>query len=131
MNRYFTVFRKADWRRRIAPVALLLGLLAAAKLTFDASPREQPIQLQLGEQLRANLSAIRLTYMEDDEAISGTEQRFEGAAPAVVNSAPSLSPGNYDLHIELSDRSGKVTRQRRNVTVPSEGSLRIRLEDGP
>lgn len=131
MNRYFTALRKADWRRRIAPIALLLGLVAAAKLTFDASPREQPIQLQLGEPLRANLSAIRLTYLEDNEAVSGSEQRFEGEAPAVLTSAPTLPPGEYHLDIELADRTGKVTRTRRTVTVPSEGSLRIRLEGNP
>jgi len=127
MNRYFTALRKPAFRRRIAPIALLLGLAGAAKLTFDASPREQSIQLQLDERLRADLSAIRLTYLEDEEPISGTEQRFEGSVPAVVTSAPSLAPGTYHLEIELADRSGKVTHQRRSVTVPSEGSLRIRL----
>jgi len=131
MNRYFSVVRKADWRRRIAPIALLLGLFAAAKVTFDASPREQPIKLQLGEQLRANLRAIKLTYLEGNEAVSGTEQRFEGPAPALLTSVPSLPPGEYRLEIELADRSGKVTRQHRSVTVPSEGDLRIRLEEQP
>lgn len=131
MNRYFTALRKADWRRRIAPFVLLLGLVAAAKLTFDASPREQPIQLQLGEPLRANLSAIRLTYLKDNEAVSGSEQRFDGEAPAVLTSAPTLPPGEYHLDIELADRAGKVTRARRTVIVPSEGSLRIRLEGNP
>lgn len=131
MNRYFKALRKASFRQRIAPIALLLGLFAAAKLTFDASPREQAIQLQLGEALRADLRAIKLTYLEDEEAVSGTEQRFEGKAPSVLTSSPSLSPGRYELDIELADRSGKVTRKRRHVTVPSEGALRIRLEDEP
>jgi hypothetical protein len=66
--------------------------------------------------------------LEDNEAISGTEQRFRSRPPEVLTSAPSLSPGDYELDIELSDLKGQVTHVRHRVTVPTEGSLRIRVK---
>ena len=110
---------------------LVLGLLGAGKLTYDETPREQRVQLDLPEGLRANLTGVRLTYMEDNEAILGTEQRFLDGAPTRVHSAPTLAPGDYRLDIELSQRDGRVTRLRRKVTVPTEGTLRIRCDESP
>jgi hypothetical protein len=110
---------------------LVLGLLAAGKLTYDETPREQPVQLDLPEALRADLAGVRLTYMEDDEAIVGTEHRFNEAAPPRLHSAPSLPPGDYRLDIELAHRGGAVTRLSRRVRVPSEGTVHIRFVDAP
>jgi hypothetical protein len=131
MTQYFKDTPNGAWRRRIAPAVLVLGLLGAAKVTYDAAPREQTILLHLHDDLRANLGSIRLTYLEDDEPLSGAEQRFTQRPPAVVESTPSLSPGRYELDIELSDLKGQVTHLRRSVTVPSEGALRIQIERQP
>lgn len=131
MTQYFKDDPRGTWRRRAAPALLLLGLLGAAKLTYDAAPREQPIHLHLHDDLRANLGGIRLTYLEDNEAISGTEQHFDSLPPEVLTSAPSLSPGRYELDIELSDLKGQVTHVRRAVTVPTEGALQIRVDRQP
>jgi hypothetical protein len=108
---------------------LVLGLSAAGKLTYDETPREQPVQLELPETLRADLAGVRLTYMEDDEAILGTEQRFSELAPPRLHSMPSLPPGDYRLDIELAHRGGEVTRLSRRIRVPSEGTVRIRCGD--
>jgi hypothetical protein len=126
MTQYFKDV-PASARRRLASAVLLLGLLGAAKITYDAAPRAQSIHLHLHDDLRANLGGIRLTYLEDNEAISGTEQRFKNRPPEVLTSAPSLSPGDYELDIELSDLKGQVTHVRHRVTVPTEGSLQIRV----
>ena len=115
-------------RRRLAMPLLALGLLAAGKVTYDETPREQPVQLDLPEALRADLTGVRLTYMEDDEAILGTDQRFGGQAPRSVRSAPSLPPGDYRLAIELAHRGGEITRLERKLHVPSEGTVHIRVE---
>jgi hypothetical protein len=131
MTQYFKEAPASARRRRIASGVLLLGLLGAAKITYDAAPREQSIHLHLPADLRANLGGIRLTYLEDNEAISGIAQRFTGRAPEVLTCAPSLSPGDYELDIELSDLKGQVTHQRHRVTVPTEGSLRIRVNPQP
>lgn len=121
--------RHGGWRRRFAPALLVLGLLGALKLTYDVAPREQAVQLHVPDDLRATLKGVKLTYLEDGEAVSGSEQHFLDGAPAVVRSAPSLAPGRYQLDIELSQRTGAITHVRREVTVPSEGTLRIGLED--
>jgi hypothetical protein len=110
---------------------LALGLLAAGKLTYDETPREQPVQLDLPAALRADLTGVRLTYMEDDEAILGTVQRFGDEAPLSVRSAPSLPPGDYRLDIELAHRGGAVTHLARPLRVPTEGTVRIRCDDAP
>ena len=127
MKRYFEAPAKESWRRRFAPAVLVLGLLGALKLTYDVAPREQAVQLHLTDGLRANVEGVKLTYLEDGEAVSGSEQRFGQGAPPILRSEPSLAPGQYQLDIELSQRSGQVTRVRREVTVPMDGALRIRL----
>jgi hypothetical protein len=140
MKRYFEAVTKGflshhaagsprGWRRRFAPLLLVLGLLGASKLTYDASPREQAVLLQVPEELRANLQGVRLTYLEDGEAVTGSEQRFSDGAPAFVRSVPLLSPGLYQLDIELSQRDGATRRLRRDVPVPTAGTLRIRLDE--
>jgi hypothetical protein len=131
MNAYFKVPFKESLRRRLAMPLLVLGLLGAGKLTYDETPREQPVQLDLPDAMRANLEGVRLTYMEDDEAILGTEQRFAEGAPRSLRSAPTLAPGDYRLEIELARRDGAVTRLRRTITVPSEGTLHIRCDESP
>lgn len=120
--------RGASMRRRLAMPLLALGLLAAGKLTYDETPREQPVQLDLPDALRADLTGVRLTYMEDNEAILGTDQRFSEQAPRSLRSAPSLPPGDYRLAIELAHRGGEVTRLERKLHVPSEGTVHIRVE---
>jgi hypothetical protein len=131
MKRYFEAPAKHSWRRRFAPMLLALGLLGAMKLTYDVTPREQSVHLHVPDDLRATLQGVKLTYLEDGEAVTGSEQRFPEAAPTVVRSAPSLAPGRYQLDIELSQRTGAITRLRRDVTVPTEGALRIRLGESP
>src|SRR5688572_2229715 len=108
MNRYFKAEAKGVWRRKLAPAVLLVGLASAFKLTYDASPREQRVLLQLPDPLRAGISSVRVTYLEDNVAISGTEQRFVDGAPATLTSHPELAPGSYRLHVELAGRDGST-----------------------
>lgn len=129
MKRYFEGEGKASWRRRFAPALLVLGLLGASKLTYDAAPREQPVHVHLPDQVRANLQGARLTYLEDGVEVSGSEQRFQDGAPAILHSAPSLSPGHYQLQIELSERNGAVRRLQHELIVPTEGAIRIRFSE--
>jgi hypothetical protein len=131
MSAYFKAPFKESLRRRLAMPLLVLGLLGAGKFTYDETPREQAIQLDFPEGLRADLEGVRLTYMEDDEAILGVEQRFAAGAPSSLHSAPTLAPGEYRLEIELAQRGGIVTRMRRELTVPSEGTVHIRCEGAP
>jgi len=131
MNAYFKPSLKESLRRRLAMPLLALGLLGAGKLTYDEAPREQPVQLDLAESLRTHLEGVRLTYMEDDEAILGTEQHFGNTVPSSLRSTPSLAPGDYQVEIELAYKGGTSKRVRRSLTVPTAGTLHLRLDGSP
>lgn len=119
MLRYFPPER----RRRLAPLFLVLGLATVGKLAHDDMPRDQ----ELTYALPGALSALRITYNDGEEQVVGLERRFPGGSPAFLSHVPSLSPGHYDLAIELVDQDGGVTRLDRSIDVPSEGDLRVSL----
>lgn len=124
MVRYFPPER----RRRLAPLFLAAGLLIVGKLAYDEAPRDQELRYVLPG---SHVQVLRVTYSADDELYAGLERHFPGGSPRELVHTPSLSPGRYELAIELTARDGAVTRMTRSVEVPSEGALRIRLNEEP
>jgi hypothetical protein len=120
MLRYFPV----EQRRRFAPLVLLLGFALLGKLAHDELPREEELRFELPS---PNVAALRVIYSSGDELYGGFERHFPDGAPALVTHTPSLSPGHYQLAIELSDRAGKIARLTRSIEVPSSGALKIPL----
>jgi hypothetical protein len=120
MLRYFPI----EQRRRFAPLVLLLGVLLVGKLAYDEMPREEQLRFELPS---PNVSALRVIYSSGEEQYGGFERHFPDGAPALVTHSPSLSPGRYELTIELSDQAGKIDRLTRSIEVPSSGVLKIPL----
>jgi hypothetical protein len=120
MLRYFP----AERRRRLAPLFLGVGLFVAGKLAYDEVPRDQELRFVLPE---AGVQALKVTYSSSEGGYAGIEQRYPNGSPREFVHTPSLSPGRYDLSIELIGSDGQVKRLARSVTVPSEGALRIPL----
>jgi hypothetical protein len=120
MLRYFPPER----RRRFAPLLLAVGVFSVGKLTYDEAPRDQEVHFVLPG---ADVQLLRVTYTHDDELYGGMERRFPHGSPSELVHTPSLSPGHYDLAIELT-RGGETTRLSRSLLVPNEGTLRVRLE---
>ncbi len=120
MLRYFP----AERRRRAAPLFLAAGLFVVGKLAYDEVPRDRELRFVLPP---TPVAALRVTYSSDDELYGGLERRFPNGSPPEVVHTPSLSPGRYELAIELTSDGGEVTRLRRSVEVPSAGALRIPL----
>jgi len=124
MRRYFP----ADRRRRIAPLFLVVGAFTVGKLAYEEVPRGQDVCFILPD---SGVSAVKVTYSADQELYGGIERRFPEGAPRELFHTPSLSPGEYQLSIELTSDSGRITRMTRSLTVPSEGAARIRLTEAP
>ncbi|MDB4985503.1 MAG: hypothetical protein JWN04_681 [Myxococcaceae bacterium] len=120
MLRYFP----PEKRRRFAPMVLLLGLALLGKLAYDEMPRDEELRFELPG---PNIAALRVIYSSGDEFYGGFERHFPDGAPALVSHTSSLSPGRYQLSIELTDPAGKITQLTRSVLVPSAGPLKIPL----
>jgi hypothetical protein len=109
----------------LAPLFLIGGLLIVGKLAHDDMPRDQELTFVLP----GSVEALRVTYSAGGEQIAGLERRFAHGAPAFVSHTPSLSPGRYQLAVELVGQDGGVSHLDRSIDVPSEGDLRVSLRD--
>ena len=119
---------KPELRRRLAPLMLVLGLLVMGKLAHEEVPRDQDVELLLSKP-QQDASSVRIAYAHDGEDVSYVELRYEGGAPARVRHRPSLRPGLYDVQIDLGYRDGRVEHVKRDFSVPTEGAVRLRLEN--
>ena len=54
-------------------------------------------------------------------------RRFPHGSPTELVHTPTLSPGRYELAIELTTDTGEVTHLTRSLTVPNDGTLRSPL----
>ena len=102
--------------------ALLVGRFAS-----DEMPREQEVRLVLGNEQREARS-VRLVYTRKGEEITGVLVRYPQGAPAQVVHHASLSPGLYDLAIELGYGDGRIEQVAKTLTVPSEGAKSFSLQ---
>ena len=122
MLRYFP----PEKRRRLAPLILVAGMFVVGKLAYEEIPRGQDVRFILPE---SGVQTLRVTYSAQEELMGGIERRFPHGSPRELTHSPSLSPGRYDVSIELTTDAGQVTRLTRTLTVPSEGAARIRLTE--
>ena len=122
MLRYFPPER----RRRLAPLVLAGGLLTVGKLTYDEAPRDQEVHFLLPA---TRIQALRVTYSHDNELYGGLVRRFPNGSPSELIHTPALSPGRYQLAIELTSDKGEVKHLTRSLTVPNSGTLRVPLTD--
>lgn len=126
MPGYFTTER----RRRLATIGLFAGLFVVWSYAAKDAPRDQEVRYLLTpEQQKA--SSVRVVYAQEDEEITAFYVRYPEGAPAQVVHTPALSPGRYDLSIDLGYRDGRVERLAKTLTVPSEEAVRIHLRASP
>jgi hypothetical protein len=109
---------------------LLGGALLVGRFAMDDMPRDQEVRLQLAQSQREARS-VRLVYRRKGEEITGVLVRFPEGAPAQVVHKTSLSPGLYDLAIELGYGDGRVEQVAETLTVPSEGAASFPLKRSP
>jgi hypothetical protein len=116
-------------RRRLAPALLIVGLLLFGKLAHEEIPRTQEVRFVLTPE-HEGARAVRVTYAEAGEAVTGLERRFPDGAPREFSHVTSLRPGHYDLAIEITRPDGQVRRFSRALDIPAEATPRIVLRDG-
>jgi hypothetical protein len=112
----------------MAPLFLVIGLAIVGKLAHDEMPRAQELTFVLPS---AEVESLRVIYSADSEFYGGFERRFPEGAPPFLVHTPSLSPGRYDVAVELLGPDGGVTHLDRSIEVPAEGALRVPLSSTP
>lgn len=128
MSRYFP----QNLRRRLAWVVLVVGLLLFGKMAYEEVPQEQRVRLVLTASQRESVRTVQVTYSsEDEDVLSGWEQRFPNGAPAELVHEPSLRPGRYLVSIDLVSADGTTTHFSRTLEVPSYATTQISLGDLP
>jgi hypothetical protein len=113
-------------RSRIAKLGFLVFGLSVAAYLGSRGPREQHVNLVLGDQAR-DVSRVLLQYVDDEGEIA-REARFAyppAAAPRVVAHEPHLPDGSYRLKVDLDTRDRRVSVERQ-VTLGG-GSTQVDL----
>jgi len=112
-------------RRRLAPLVLGIGLALVGAEVFGAFPRETSVQFGLGEENRDVFEA-RVAYSLDGEEVKGARFQWDDRAPSSFRHSVELSPGRYEVRVELVSESGRRTL-RRSLVVPADGVVSIEL----
>ncbi len=116
-------------RRRLAPAILIGGLLVLGRTVHSDLPREQQLRFVLGQAQR-NARTVRITYLVQGEPLTAIEYHPRADAHDFLVHRPSLTPGPYDVAIEIEDDRGRVKALSRRLVVPSD-PLTIRLDEPP
>lgn len=125
-DRVVALFQKH--RRRIATLVLGLFLVAVAIEIGGALPRETRVSVPMGA-AHAQITEARIDYWQEDEAVHSVTLRWPGGAPASVRHTLDLSPGEYDVSVQLVDRSGHRRQLSGRLTAPADGVVRLALEE--
>lgn len=115
-------------RRRLAPFVVLVGMLAVGGTVFEASPREVEIRYDLGPEHRRVVEA-RIVYLFEGEEVKGARFTWAEGAPPSLRHTVDLSPGRYEVRVDLLEPGARQRSLERALRVPAEGLVRIDLFD--
>lgn len=112
-------------RKRLAPFVILVGLVVVGSTVFDASPRETEIRYDLGPQ-HETVREARIVYFTEGQEVKGVRFHWDRGAPPSLRHTVELSPGRYDIQVDLMEAEGHRS-VRRALRVPADGLVRIDL----
>ena len=115
-------------RRRFAGLSLVVFLAAVLLEVGGAVPRDVEVALPMGAH-HALIREARIEYTIEGESVRTVTHRFERGAPREMRDSLSLSPGDYEVSVLLIDREGAARESAGRFTAPSEGVVRLALED--
>ncbi|MBZ0117611.1 MAG: hypothetical protein K8H88_11475 [Sandaracinaceae bacterium] len=114
-------------RRRLATLSLFIFLAAVASRIASALPDETRVALPLSDP--ATLLEARVSYWYEGRALHEVQLRYPpGQAPSTLRHTLDLSPGDYDVNVELVREGGGHQSLRGHLTAPSDGEIRVHLE---
>ncbi len=115
-------------RRRIA--TLLLGLCLAAIVVEIGGviPRETRVSVPMGAS-HAQVTEVRIDYLQEEEPVHSVTLRWPSGAPRAVRHTLDLSPGEYDVSVQLFERDGSRRHLMGHLTAPADGVVRLALEE--
>lgn len=113
-------------RRDVARVGFLLVGLAVAAYLGMQGPREQHLNLVLGDRAR-DVSGVQVQYVYEDGELAREAQFVypPGAAPRIFAHEPHLPDGRYRLKVDIDTRERRVSVERQ-VTLGG-GSTQVDL----
>jgi hypothetical protein len=114
-------------RKRLARFVLLIALLVVGGQVLQWVPRAVDIRYHLGPRHR-DFTEARIAYMQQGHEIKGVRLRYESGAPESIRHQVDLSPGRYEIAVELRGPDAERT-VRRALQVPADGVVRVDLFD--
>jgi hypothetical protein len=126
---YGTGVSERSWydvmRRRVAPIAFLLALVALSYQTCQAESVEVELTVRFGPDAGA-VDSVRIDVVRDGSGdhVAFVERRFARGAPVELRQSVPLSEGMYRLDIELMI-DGQGRRLSRVIDVAGEGGIRV------
>lgn len=121
------LLRVVEYRRGLARVLLVAGVLVAVELLAPLWPRQAELELDLGAR-HGEVTELRISYLQGGQELKGVSLHYAGGAPSRVHHAVSLPSGEVELLCELRGRGGASTTHSRALRVPTEGVLRVSAE---
>lgn len=118
----------ATHRVRIGRIVLLAGALWLVLKLLPLFPRQTDVVLDLGA-AHAQVVALDVTYMLDDDAVRTATLRYPSGAPRTVAQAVRLPVGELELRAHATLRDGHARASTHRFTAPADGPLRIALFD--
>jgi len=129
-------------RRRLAPLALVGGVLLVAGPLLDATPRSTSIRLKLAEPQQIRL--VTLSVLDAGEPVLGLRLTYAQGAPDRIREELELAPGHYELRVDVTRAprrdgtadigdaaaSGLTATSVRSLEVPAEGVVMFDLSQG-
>ena len=107
---------------------LAAGVVFAALKLWPNWPRELEVEYQLGAE-HSEIVEFRVAYLQGSQELQGVRFSFPEGAPDAVRHRLTLPAGTFVLHCELRDRAGTARAVTRRLHTPTEGAVRILLDD--
>ena len=121
LNRWFQANR-----RRLATLVLVVFLAAVAIEIVGAVPRETRVRLPLADHVA--VVEARVEYLYEERSFHEVIYRYApGEAPSALHHSVDLSPGDYVVRVELTDRDGRRRVMSGRLTAPADGEIRVHL----
>jgi hypothetical protein len=114
-------------RKRIATLVLFVGL-AIVGVKSEGVPRDTSVAVPLGDD-HAQVTEARIDYLSERRIAHTVTLRWPEGAPSLVRHDVELLPGDYDVHVRLNERDGTQRDLEGHVHSPSEGVVRLALEE--